>query len=328
MQRSSLSLKSLEIFAELARCGHVQTVARNGGLSISTVSHHLKRLEDTLGVSLVDHNRRPLVLTSEGRVFLDYVDKALTLLRTAETEALTGRLSDVRSLRLALIEDFDSQIAPELATSLARDMPGCAFNHLTRPSHEILNLLPGRAVDVGVATRPQDIPTGLVAYPLLRDPYVVAMPRGCGFEPADCLTGKTGLPLLRYSTDQIIGTQIASHLRRLRIYLPIRFQFESNQSLMGMVADGAGWAITTPTNYLRARRFRDRVRLAPFPGKAFARHIALFTRQEFSPATTALVWTSMRSLIAAHVLEPVLTDMPWLTSGFTLLDAPDLTPGL
>lgn len=326
MQRSNLSLKSLELFAELAVCGHVQTVAQSSGLSVSTVSHHLKKLEETLGVRLVDHDRRPMVLTSEGRVFLGYAEQALTLLRKAESEALTGRLSDVRNLRLALIEDFDSQIAPELAISLARVMPACAFAHLTRPSHEILELLRDRAVDAGVATQPQDTPARMAVHPLLRDPYVLAVPKSANIDPEDCLAGRSRLPFLRYSTEQIIGIQISSHLRRLRIDLPYRFQFESNQSLMGMVADGAGWAITTPTNYLRARRFRDRVLLVPFPGKAFARRISLFTRPEFDPATTRLIWTSMRSLIINHALDPGLAQFQWLKAGFTLLDAPELNP--
>ncbi|MBW4710213.1 LysR family transcriptional regulator [Roseobacter sp. YSTF-M11] len=325
MHRSNLSLKSLEIFRETARAGHVQSVARDSGLSIGTVSHHLSKLESTLGVRLLDHTRRPMVLTAEGTAFLGYIEQALALLHKAETEALSGRLSDVRSLRLALIEDFDSQIAPELATLLAKVMPSCAFTHLTRPSHEILSLLSGRSVDVGIATQPQTDPDGLRAHPLLRDPFVLALPMGASMDPDSYINGQTALPFLRYSDEQIIGGQITAHLRRLRIDLPGRFQFESNQSLMGMIAEGTGWAITTPTNFIRASRFRDRIRLLPFPGKEFARYISVFTRTDFAPATSRVIWTSMRSLIDQHMVMPATHGLPWLRGKLTLLDAPEIS---
>ncbi|WP_298917651.1 LysR family transcriptional regulator [uncultured Roseobacter sp.] len=326
MHRSNLNIKSLEIFRETARAGHIQTVAKDSGLSIGTVSHHLKRLEETLGVRLLDHGRRPMVLTAEGVAFLGYVDEALALLRKAESEALSGRLSDVRSLRLALIEDFDSQIAPELAALLAKVMPACAFSHLTRPSHEILSLLHSRSVDIGIATVPLAEPEGLVARPLLRDPFVLALPADVALDARACLSGQNTLPFLRYSDEQIIGAQISAHLRRLRIDLPKRFQFESNQSLMGMIADGMGWAITTPTNYIRAARFRDRIDLVPFPGKAFARHIALFSQSDFAQETCALIGDSMRQLIGQHMVDPAVENLPWLAGKFALLDIEDISP--
>ena len=176
MHRSKLTLKSLELFRETARCGQVQSVAQAAGLSVSTVSHHLRQLEHTLGVQLLDHARRPMALTPEGAAFLDHIDVPLDLLRKAEGAALTGRLSDIRNLRLALIEDFEDEVAPDLARQLARDMPACRFLHLTRPSHDILALLDSRAVDLGLATRPDTEPEGIREWPLLRDPYVVALP--------------------------------------------------------------------------------------------------------------------------------------------------------
>ncbi|WP_298837913.1 LysR family transcriptional regulator [uncultured Roseobacter sp.] len=312
MHRSKLSLKSLELFRETARCGQIRTVAREAGLSVSTVSHHLSQLEEALGVALLDHARRPMALTAEGAAFLEYVDDALDILRKAESAALTGRLSDVRNLRLALIEDFDSSVAPDLARLLARDMTSCRFVHLTRPSHDILALLHSRKIDIGIATRPQSPPDGMTEWPVLRDPYVLAMPAGASAAPADMLSSQSDLPFLRYSDDQLIGKQISAHLRRQRIDLPHRFQFESNQSLMGMIADGTGWAITTPTNYLRARRFRDRVKIAPLPGREFARYISVFARADFDPMTTQIVRNHMRSLISDSVVTPAVDKMPWL----------------
>lgn len=56
------------LFQLLAKSGSVQKVASDTGLSISTVSHHLKNLEDNIGVGLIDHSRRPMILTPSGSI--------------------------------------------------------------------------------------------------------------------------------------------------------------------------------------------------------------------------------------------------------------------
>ncbi|WP_421703169.1 LysR family transcriptional regulator [Aliiroseovarius sp.] len=319
MQRSRLSLNALEIFQHTARGGSIQGAAEALGLSVSTVSHHLKRLEDSLGCALLDHGRRPMVLTPAGEQFLRHVDEALSLLQRGEAAVASGQLAETASLRLGLIEDFDSQVAPELAHTLARTLPVCSFRHFTRPSHDILQLLKDRRIDMGVATRPPGGSGGLVEFPLLRDPFVIALPRSASETAAAHLADRTDRPLLRYAQTQIIGRLIEAQLRRLRVTLPNRFELESNQSLMGMVAEGQGWAITTPTSFARAARFHDRIALHPFPGKGFARTLSLFAGEVHVAALVDLVHGQLSELLARHIITPVIDREPWLAEGFELL---------
>ncbi len=319
MKKSKLSLKWLEIVQLVARTGSVQGAADEAGLSVSTASHHLRRLEDSLGVSLFDHTRRPMRVTPAGAVFLRYTDEALRILRKAEVEAQSGDLSETRNLSLALVEDFDSEIAPELARILAAGMPNCAFRHLTRPSHDILALLRNRDIDIGVATRPQFDQSDLTEYPLLRDPFVLAVPASLGIAPEDYIADKSGLPLLRYSQSQIIGIQIEQHLRRLRLSLPNRFEFESTQSIMNTVAEGDGWTITTPTNHMRARRFNRAISLIPFPGKGFARYLSVFTNDALADNLVVSVNSTLRQLVQSRAIDPMVERQPWLAEIFTLL---------
>lgn len=318
MQRSRLSLKWLEIFQLAARSGSVQAVAAETGLSVSTVSHHLSKLEERLDVSLLDHNRRPMVLTPAGGVFLRYIEEALSLIRKAEIEAVSGNMIEARSLRLGLLDDFDADIAPELARLLATGMRNCDFTHYTRPSHEILHLLRNRQIDVGVASRPMDDVSDLVEYPLLRDPFVLVTPASQDLSPEDYLGGRSALPLLRYSSTQIMGRQIEAQLRRLRIALPNRFELESNQAIMGMVADGSGWAISTPLGYLRAQRFHSRTVMHRFPSSSFARYLSVFTTEEYAQGVAQMITSTMRRLIKMRAIEPAVEAIPWLEDAFYL----------
>lgn len=318
MKRSQLSLKWLEVFQLAARSGTIQSAAHETGLSVSTVSHHIRSLEDSLGVTLLDHFRRPMTLTPAGIVFLRNIEEALRLIRKAEVEAKSGVLSQTRDLTLALIEDFDSEIAPELIRVLATSMPDCAFRHFTRPSHEILDLLRSRDVDLGIATRPQFDSHDLVEYPLVRDPFVLAVPAGREIATDTLLTGRSPLPFLRYSRSQIIGAMIESQLRRLRISLANKFEFESNQSLLGLVAEGDGWTITTPLNYMRARRFQPQITLLPFPGKGFGRTISLFATDIHPRDVAITISQTVSRMIRSRALSPSLDRHPWLRDQFTL----------
>lgn len=319
MKKSRLSLKWLEVLQQVARHGSVQAAAQETGLSLSTVSHHLKTLEDTLGTPLFDHTRRPMRVTATGAVVLRYVDEAMQLLHRAEAEATAGDMAQMRRLSIAMIEDFDSEVAPELARVLSQSMPACTFRHLTRPSHEILSLVRNGDVDIGIAAQPQFDADDLVQSPLLRDPFVLAVPEGQELSAEACLAGESGLPLLRYSRDQIIGQRIEAQLRRLRVELPNAYEFESNQTMMSMVAAGAGWAITTPTNYARAARFQRQVALLPFLAKGFARTMSVFTSSAHRPGALGIVDSTLRQLIQTRVIDPTVSRMPWLLSGFTLL---------
>ncbi|MEO0370530.1 MAG: LysR family transcriptional regulator [Pseudomonadota bacterium] len=319
MKTSKLSLKWLEAFLLTARTGAVQDAAEEAGLSVSTVSHHLRSLEDTLGVTLFDHSRRPMRLTSTGALFYSHVDRAVRILRKAEVEAQSGDLADTRAMSLAMVEDFDSEIGPELARALAAGMPKCQFRHLTRPSHDILEMVREQEIDIGIAARPQYISDDVHEIPLMREPFVLVLPANSVEAPESFLEQSAPLPLLRYSSNQIIATQIDQHLRRLRLHIPSRFEFESNQSLMSMVADGDGWTISTPLNFMRARRFHKQIQLAPFPGKSFSRYLSIFTAEATPGQVVAPVSSTMRRLIDERAIRPAVERMPWLAEAFQLL---------
>jgi DNA-binding transcriptional LysR family regulator len=316
MQRLTVGIKGLELFQLVAQLGSVQKAAAESGLSSSTISHHLQQLQTALGVQLLDATHRPITLTSAGVVFLRSVDDALQILRGAETEAKSGQLTNARLLRLALVEDFDSEIGLALSRVLADAMPECEITLLTRASHDILDLLRKGHIDVGVGMEPKSDLSDIVTLPLLRDPFVLALPKGADVYPQDVLKGQTGLPFLRYSQAQFMGSQIEAQLRRLRIKLPKRFEIESNHTLLGTVADGKGWTITTPASYVRAKRFQDQITLHPFPGKGFARTMSVMTTQTYTAEVAQMIAAHLKQLVSKYSVGPALAQLPWLEDDF------------
>lgn len=315
-----LSLKGLELFQLCAHRGSLQAVATETGLSASTVSHHLRSLEEALRADLFDHSRRPLILTPTGKMFLRNIDNALHELRKARAEAAAGNMSEARYLRLGTIEDFDSDIIPSLAVSLFGTMPNCDFLYHTDSSHMIVQMLRNRQLDIGIAASPTERTRDFIDRPLMRDPFVLVVPKNTGRTPKEIVGGGANLPFLRFSGNLFIARQIEAQLRRMEISPPHRFECGNNQTLLAMVAAGTGWTITTPLLFSRARRFQSDVEMHRFPGKGFARTLAILANADCSRSVLDLVDTAIRTLIQDAVVEPLHGSSPWLKEDFKIIE--------
>lgn len=320
MERAKLSLKWLEVFQVVAKTGSVQETARRLGLSISTVSHHLSCLEQAIGVDLIDHARRPMRLTMAGETMLRRVDEALLVLRKGMTEVWSSDLrSVVRRLTVASIEDLDPEVIPFLASHLAQALPACELAFLSRPSHETIALLQAEDVDMGIATTGEFGQSGLIELPLLRDPYVLVVPRIRSETAEAYLNGQTGLTFLRYSKKQLIGRRIEAQLRRLRMDIPQQLEFESTQPILSLIAEGHAWTITTALNFACGFRHHDRIQAMALPGGGFARRLSLFSRADLPGGLIAQVDARLRTLIESRILAPALVAAAWLDGDFRIL---------
>ena len=67
-----MDIKSLEIFLHLANSLHFSKTAQAKHVSPSTLSRSIQRIEDELGVSLLNRDNRSVVLTEAGLIFKQY----------------------------------------------------------------------------------------------------------------------------------------------------------------------------------------------------------------------------------------------------------------
>jgi len=84
------ALNALRTFDMVARTGSLTAAAASLHVTPSAVSHQIKRLEDDLGVSLLDRSPRHVALTPEGSAYWQEVRAAFDQL-TAATEGLRRR---------------------------------------------------------------------------------------------------------------------------------------------------------------------------------------------------------------------------------------------
>ncbi len=321
MLAKGITLRALELFEAVAQSGTVAEGARLMGLSLPAASQQLSNLENSLGCALLDRSHRPLQLTPAGRVFLHRTRDALSRIRQAQAELTVLDISHLTSLRVGMIDDFDAEITPELVIALAKNLRNCDFRLTTGPSHDMIARMANRQLDIVVSAAPADAVQGTVEYRLLRDPYVLAVPRGFELPKGKEMEALAALPLLRYDRGQLMGRQIEAHLARHRIALPDRFEIDSNQSIMALVANGVGFSITTPLAVLRARAFLDRVTIHPLPLAAMSRTISLFAAADQSSHVATEITRTLRALMTARLIRPAKDFAPWLGDSFAVIPA-------
>ncbi len=305
MVMKGLTLRGLEVFEALARTGSVAQAAEITGLSQPSVSQQLRNLEKALGTDLVDHGRRPMRLTQAGRSFLARAEAVLAELQMAQGELAVMDLGHLTTLSIGLIDDFDNDLTPRLATLLADSLTRSKFKLITLPSLDLFAELEAQRLHMAVSAHSGEVLEGVVEYPLVQDPFILVAPKSVAQPVQD-------LPFLRYAREQLISRQIESHLARQQLEFEERFEIGSHLALMAMVARGLGWAITTPLGYMRAARFHDGMEAHPAPFGEFARTISLFTRTDWSDQVPQEVADMIRRLMRSQIVDPAIAQLPWL----------------
>ncbi|RID92605.1 LysR family transcriptional regulator [Gemmobacter lutimaris] len=318
--QSRISLWGVEVFLAAAEAGSISAAARRLGASASTISQQLAALEATLGTVLLDRGARPMKLTSAGRVFLRHARAMLDSATAARAELALADLSGLPRLRLGVIEDLDSDVTPRLLAALAAQFRNSRFLLETGASHRLLDQLSARALDMVVTADPglaRSSEPGEETYPLLAEPFVVALPQGT---PAgDLAETLRGLPLIHYSARHLMGRQIAAHLAGQNLTLAHRFELDSYHAILAMVAAGQGWTILTPLALHHAARFLPEVVVQPLPFGALERRIVLSARSGALQTMPGQVRKHVQALLAEAVIAPALMRWPWLDGQLRLL---------
>ena len=133
----------------------------------STVSHRIRRLEETLGVELFDRSRRQIVLTPAGRAFLRRARPALADLARAVEDARASAAAARQRLVVGYVGSLAAHPLMEAVVEVASAFPRFAIETQHRSTHDQIAAVRSGELDVGssfVQTPP--VPDDLVEHRL------------------------------------------------------------------------------------------------------------------------------------------------------------------
>ncbi|PIB24473.1 LysR family transcriptional regulator [Amylibacter kogurei] len=314
-----MTLWAVEIFVAAVEEGTISLAAKRLNASPSSVSQQLTNLEAGLGVLLLNRSTRPMELTSAGRLFLRRAQNILGEVTQAKAELAVFNFSKMVRLRIGVVDDFDADVTPALMAQLSKKMDGCQFLLESASSYQLAEALDSRSMDVIITADADMTEDWMDIHPLLVEPFLVVAPKGSVDQSGEVMEQLLTMPFIRYSSRTMMGRQIEAHLARQRINLPNRFEFNNYHAIMSMVADKAGWTVTTPLGYLRAHRFIESVDVMPLPFKEMTRGISLVSRKDVMDRIPQDVADLARPLLQEKLVGPCVEKLPWLRDKFKVL---------
>jgi DNA-binding transcriptional LysR family regulator len=312
-----ITLWGIEVFVATAEEGAISAASRRLGTSAATVSQQLTNLEGAMGTTLLDRGARPVTLTPAGEMFLRRANTILNEAEQARAELAMADLSRLTRLRLGMIEDFGADVTPALLSGMSADLKNCQFLLETGATHQLIEMLDARALDVIVAAETDQSDGSMEVYPLMHEPFIAAVPKG-RIKGGDVAKQLRRLPLIQYTTRHHMGRMVKAHLYQEGVTLTHRFELDSYHAIMAMVAEGAGWSILTPLAWMRADRFKDQVDLIELPFASLSRTISLTSRKGVLSTMPSTIVDRLRPLLQNMIVDPAVAQHPWLAEKLRL----------
>ncbi len=144
-------------------------------LTQPAVSHHIRSLEEDLGVRLFRRGRKGVQLTDVGVVFLEYANRMLLLAAEAKQEAAraSGVIESV--IRIGASPNVGTTMLPSWILSFYNKYPHITVSLKTTITPKVIKALQNRKVDIGIVEGEIDKAEGFKITPLWDEEIVIVV---------------------------------------------------------------------------------------------------------------------------------------------------------
>jgi len=265
-----MNLRDLRYLVALADERHFGRAAERCHVSQPTLSAQIRKLEEYLGVPLVERQPRRVALTEAGARIVERARRTLFEADAIVELARTDRDPLAGSLRLALIPTVGPYLLPHVARPLKRELPRLKlllFEYQTAP---LLEKLRAGDIDLGILALPVPL-EGLEAAPLYEEPFTLAVPTSHPLADRERVkvSDLQGETLLLLEDGHCLRDQALEVCSRVGVHEEQDYRATSLETLRQMVAAGHGitllpeLAAGSPVGTARGLRVKSFARPAP-----------------------------------------------------------------
>lgn len=151
MSAEQLDTALLRTFVAIVDCGSFSAAAQRLGLGQPAISLQLKRLEDRLGVRLLERGPRRIAPTLEGELVLEQARRILALSEELVARAREPELEG--AVRLGAPEDFATTRLPPLLSEFSANYPRVSLEVTCELTLELLERFDAGGLDLALIKR-------------------------------------------------------------------------------------------------------------------------------------------------------------------------------
>lgn len=274
-----MNIRALQYFVKLAELKHFSKAADACFVSQPTLSTQIRKLEDELGVSLVERAPRKIMLTPIGE---DIAHRARHILRDIEHVKDAARRSkdpQTGTIKLGIFPTLAPYLLPHVIPVIRRQYPELRMQLAEEKTEVILNMLDQGQLDAGLLALPVE-EHGMEVEVLFEEPFVTAMPSSHPLhdKKSISLQDLEGEELLLLEEGHCLRQQALEVCALAGAHERVDFHATSMETLRQMVAANAGVTLMPVLSVKPPIPSTDNITLRPFKAPAPSRTIALVWR--------------------------------------------------
>ena len=170
-----MNLQELRYFAAVVEHRHFGRAAEACNVSQPTLSSQLRKLEDELGVTLLERTNKRVDLTPVGRQILEHAQRALAETAQIESVARAARDPLIGALRLGVIPTLAPYLMPLIFGPLQKSYPGLEIELWEDQTRLLLEGLRSHRLDAALIASPSGSQE-FTEIPLFAEPLLAALP--------------------------------------------------------------------------------------------------------------------------------------------------------
>jgi LysR family hydrogen peroxide-inducible transcriptional activator len=300
-----MNLQDLRYLVAVAEQRHFGRAAEVCNVSQPTLSSQIKKLEDELGVTLLERTNKRVDLTPVGSQILNHARRALAEAGQMESVARAARDPLVGPLKLGVIPTLAPYLMPMILKPLRQAYPGLTLELWEDQTRSLIDGLRNHRLDAALLATPPDAPE-ITELALFDEPLLAALPlhhplRKAAAVSEESLAGE----LLVLADGHCLANQAMAACGARngvqRGAMPATMQASTLETLVNLVAAGYG---STLLPALAADSFRRReIVLRPLAGDS-SRTIRLVSRPGFPrPQALRALERVIRKAVGAAILK-------------------------
>lgn len=239
-----MDLHQLRVFHAAIKTGGFTRAGEQLHLSQSTVSQHIKLLEEELGCSLFLRVGKRVLVTESGNVLLQYVERIFRELRNAEMAVREINALKRGTVRLGVGPTTLTYRLPPILRDYIRRFPQIELIVLAGSTEFLLDELKSQRLDLAIvlSTAPQP---GFRMTPLGREEMVIVLNRKHPLARHRSVDSSelTALRFILYKKNTAMQNLIDRYFESLGISPQINMEVENNEAIKSMVKAGLGASI-------------------------------------------------------------------------------------
>lgn len=238
-----MELRQIRYLLEIVRSGGFSRASKTLGIAQPSLSIAVQKLEDELGVTLLNRQERRITLTAEGRAFLERARQIDDLAKSVIQEMEEFRGLERGEIRVGIPGMLGAYYFPPIIAGFRKEYPNLKLSVVSDGANRIQSMVESGELDAGIVAT-GDFPDTIAWQPVAREEMVACVSKNHHMSAKTSITLNelSGEPLFLFNEGYFQRRYLTEAMMQSGLVPDIVFETNLVPLLKTVVAGGGGVA--------------------------------------------------------------------------------------